>query len=100
MDVLFDVILTKTIFETVSYSDTFKRLINVPWYTISSLTFAMNATDQNNVVFRKSAYSLMSRVTAYPNSIVTGIVNNDAYQRSPLMDKWERMLCVYRNKNG
>ena len=30
---------------TVSYSDTFKRLINVPRYTSSSLAFAMNATD-------------------------------------------------------
>ena len=29
---------------TVSYSDTFKRLINVPRYTSSSLAFAMNAT--------------------------------------------------------
>ena len=33
---------------TVSYSDTFKRLINV----------AMNATDHINVVLRKFAYSL------------------------------------------
>ena len=46
---------------TVSYSDTFKRLINAPRYTSSSLAFAMNATDHINVVFRKSAYSLMSR---------------------------------------
>ena len=30
---------------TVSYSDTFKRLINVPRYTSSSLSFAMNTTD-------------------------------------------------------
>ena len=48
---------------TVSYSDTFKRLINVPRYTSSSLAFAMNATDHINVVFRKFAYSLMSRVS-------------------------------------
>ena len=46
---------------TVSYSDTFKRLINVPRYTSSSLAFATNATDHINVVFRKFAYSLMSR---------------------------------------
>ena len=30
---------------TVSYSDTFERLINVPRCTSSSLVFAMNATD-------------------------------------------------------
>ena len=41
-----------------------------------------------NVVFRKFAYSLMSRVTASPNSIVSAIVNSDAYHQSPLLDKW------------
>ena len=79
---------------TVSYSDTFKRLTNVPRFTSSSLAFAMNATDHINVVFRKFAYSLMRRVTAFSNSIVTAIVNSDAYHQSPLMDKWESMLYV------
>ena len=81
---------------TVSYSDTFKRFINVRRYTSSSLAFAMNATDHTNVVFLKSACSLMSRVTASPNSIVTAIVNSEAYQQSALMDKWESMLYVYQ----
>ena len=36
---------------TVSYSDTFKRLINVPRYTSPSMAFATNATDHINVVF-------------------------------------------------
>ena len=31
----------------------------------------------------------MSRVVASSNSIVTAIVNSDAYLQSPLMDKWE-----------
>ena len=75
---------------TVSYSDTFKRLINVPRYTSSSLAFAINATNHMNVVFRKFAYSLVSRVIASPNSIV----NSYAYHQSPLMDKWESMLYV------
>ena len=79
---------------TVSHSDTFKSLINVPRYTSSSSAFVMNATDHINVVFRKFAYSLMSRVIASPNSIVTAIVNSDAYHQSPLMDKWESMLYV------
>ena len=52
-------------------SDTFKRPINAPWYTSSSLAFAMNATNHIYVVFRKFAYSFMSRVAASPNSIVT-----------------------------
>ena len=79
---------------TVSYSDTFKRLIVVPRYASSSLAFAMNATDHINVVFRKFAYCLMSRVIASPNSIVTAIVNSDAYHQSPLMDKWESTFYV------
>ena len=79
---------------TVSCSDTFKRLINVPRCTSSSLAFGMNATDHINVVFRKFAYSLMSRVIACPNSIVTAIANSDAYHQTPLMDKWESMLYV------
>ena len=58
---------------TVSFSDTLKRLINVPRYTSSSLAFAMNATDHINVVVRKFAYSLMRRVTASSNSIVTAM---------------------------
>ena len=58
---------------TVSYSDTFERLINVPRYTSSSVAFAMNATDHINVVLHKFAYSLMSRVVASPNSIVTAL---------------------------
>ena len=80
---------------TVSYSDIFKRLITVPWYTSSSLAFATNATDHINVVFRKSACSLMSRITATLNSIVAAIVNSDACQQSALMDKWKSMLYVY-----
>ena len=41
---------------TVSYR--FKRLINVPRYTSSSLAFAMNTTDLINVVFRKISLQL------------------------------------------
>ena len=63
---------------TVSYSDTFKRLMNVPQYINSCLT-TVNVTDHDNVVFRKSAYSLMNRVTTSPSRIVTVIVNCDAY---------------------
>ena len=64
---------------TVSYIYTFKRLINVRWHTSSSLAFAMNATDHINVVFRKSSYSLMSRVTTSIISTVTTIFNSDNF---------------------
>ena len=79
---------------TVSYSDTFKRLINVPRYTSSSLAFATIATDHINVVLGKFAYSLMSRVVASSNSIVTAIVNSNAYHQSAVMDKLESVLYV------
>ena len=79
---------------TVSFSNTFKRLINVPRYTSSSLAFATNSTDHINVVFRKFACCLMSRVTAPPNSIVSAIVNSDAYHQSPLLEKCESMLYL------
>ena len=36
----------------------------------------------------------MCRVIASPTSIVTAIVNSDAYHQSPLMNKWESMLYV------
>ena len=97
MDVLFGVIHTRTLLEnllSVIVTHSSDLLINVPWYTSSSLPFAMNATDDINVVFRIFAYSLMSSITASPNIIVTAIFNSDAYHQSPLMDKWERVLYV------
>ena len=96
--ILFGVIHSRTQLESLLsvITDTFKRLINVPRYTSSSLAFAMYATDHINVVFSKFAYSLMSRVIASPNSIVTAIVNSDAYHQSPLMVKWESMLYDHR----
>ena len=42
----------------------------------------MNANDHINVVFRKFAYSLMSRATASLSRIVTAIVNNDTNSNS------------------
>ena len=72
---------------TVSFSDTFKRLINVPRYTSSRLAFATNSTDHINLVFPKFPYSLMRRETASPNSVASAIVNSDAYHQSPLLDK-------------
>ena len=45
-------------------------------------------------VMATACYSLMSRVVASPNSIVTANVNSNTYHQSPLMDKWESMLSV------
>ena len=54
----------------------------------------MNSTDHINVVFCELAHSLMRRVTASPNIIVTAIVNSNVYHQSLLIDKWESMLYV------
>ena len=43
---------------TVSYSNIYNRLINVPRYTSSSLAFAMNATDHINVVYTQICLQL------------------------------------------
>ena len=65
--------------------------INMPRYQLEP-----GICDERNikVVFRKSAYSLMSRVTTSLNSIVTTTVNRDTYHQSPLMDKKESILKV------
>ena len=36
----------------------------------------------------------MRRVIASSSSIVTAIVNSDAYMQTPLMNEWESMLSV------
>ena len=74
------------------------KIISVPWYTSSSLIFAMNATDHINVVFHQPAYNLMGRLTASSHSIITAFVNSDAHQQSPLIDTWERMLYAQEQK--
>ena len=53
----------------------------------------MKAADPIDVVFRISAYSLRNSNNCR-NSIVTAIVTSDAYQQSPLMNKWESMFYV------
>ena len=55
----------------------------------------MNANDNINVVFHKSAYRLMSRVTASLNSIVTAIANSDATPPGRVNYKvGEYALCI------
>ena len=95
VDVLFGIIHTRTLLENLlSVLVTHSSLIIIPSYTSSILAFSMNATDNINVVFRKFAYRFLRRVRASSNSIVTAIVNSNAYHQSPLLDKWESMLYV------
>ena len=71
------------LFAIVTHSND-KRLIchNTDRYTRLSLPFAMNTADHINVVFRKSTYSLMSRVT-------TGSLSTGPFQEtSPLHHLW------------
>ena len=78
---------------TFSYSDTFKRFIDVPRFRWTQLAAHIN------VVFPKSDYSLMSRVTTSHNRIVTAIVNSDAYHHSPLMDNCITYIISIENVN-
>ena len=73
MDVLFFVIHTRTLLEnTVSFSDTFKLLINVPWHTSS----------RKHLRWTHWPYQcgMVSRVTASPNSIVAIIFIKKGWQ--------------------
>ena len=88
MDVLIGVILTRTQLKNLlSVMMTHSCVFLTCRYTSSSLASAMNATDHIKVVFRKFPYSLMSRVTASPNSIVTVIVSSDAYLHAVSTDE-------------
>ena len=98
MDVLFGVIHSTTLLEkfTVSYSDSFKRLINVPRYT-SSNQLESGICDEHNWLYQcgvPQIYLQLDEQSGFPHRIVTAIVNSDAYHQSPLMDKWESMLYV------
>ena len=93
MDVVIGVIQFRTLLESLlSVIVTHSSVLLMSPDTPARVWLATNATDHINVVFCKFAYSLMSRVIASPNSVITAIVNSDAYHQSPLMDKWESML--------
>ena len=94
MDVLFDVIHSRTLLENllsviVTHSSVLLTSPDTP-----ARVWHLRGCNHINAMFRKFSYSLMSRVVASPNSIVTAIINSDAYHQSPLMDKWESMLYV------
>ena len=97
MSVRFGVIHTDTLLENllliiVTHSDALLMSRDTPaqvWHLQwTQLTISIN------VVFRKSAYSLMSRVTNSTNTIVAAIVNSYACHQSTLIGKWESMLYV------
>ena len=101
MDMLFGVIHTRTVVENllsvlVTHSSVLLTSPDTPAWVChlrwTQLTISMLCSP-------KFAYSLMSRVTASLNIIVSAIVNCDAYHQSPLIDNWESMLYVYRNNH-
>ena len=97
MDVLFYVILTRTLLENLlSVVVTHSNDINVRQNTRSSLAFAMNATDNINVVFRKSAYILMSRVTVSPTVLLLPLTT---VMHISSLHWWIRGRVCYMKKN-
>jgi hypothetical protein len=68
----------------VSYNDTFRRLMQVPRSTTASMVFAQNQCDHIKVLFRKAAYSLLTRVMNSSNVIISAICTGDALIRSSL----------------
>lgn len=77
---------------TVSYNDTFRRLMQVPRSTSASRVFAENASDHIKVLFRKSAHSLMTRVQASNNKILSAICTSDALAVSSMLGRWREIL--------
>ena len=77
---------------TVSYSDTFKRLVRRPRYTSSSAVFAEHCSDHIKVVCRKAAYSLHCRLQASTNEIISAILDSEAFVNSKLEQRWQGML--------
>ena len=58
------------------------------------MAFTINLAYHMKAVWRKSAYSLMSRETTSANSIITSVVNSDAHIQTPLIAKCDGMLFV------
>ena len=79
---------------TVSYNDTFRRLMQVPRSTTASRVFAENRADHIKVLFRKAAHSLLTRVKSSSNTILSAICTGDALPHSSLADRWNKILYV------
>ena len=65
---------------------------NTAWGSYCSAHQAVGKFAEHHIDMVSSPSRAMSRAIASPSSIVTAIVNSDAYHQSPLMDKWESML--------
>jgi hypothetical protein len=79
---------------TVSYNDTFRRLMQVPRSTSASRVFAENESDHIKILFRKAAHSLMTRVMASNNRILIAICTSDALALSSMLGRWREILYV------
>ena len=96
MDVLFGVIHSRTILESllsviVTHSSVLLMSPDTParvWHLRPmELTIYQCGVPQIWI-------QLDEQSNSFPNSIVTAIVNSEAYHQSPLMNKWESMLYV------
>ena len=76
----------------VSYSTTLKRMLGRPQSASTSAVFAENQTDHIKVLFRKTACSLMVRLTSSSNALVSAVCNSDAFYQSRLRERWWAML--------
>ena len=81
----------------VSYNDTFRRLMQVPRNTTASQVFAENHTDHLKVVFRKNAYSMMTRVQNSPNMLVQTVLQCDDFYHSAIARRWRNLLLTVDN---
>ena len=61
---------------TLSFSNTFKHLLNISRCTSSSEAFPMNKADHIKVILRNPAFSLMKRVAQSINAIISAVFNS------------------------
>ena len=78
----------------VTYNDIFRRLHRAPRWTRASFIFAIHHVNDLKVVARKSAYSLKQRVSDSDNIVVMAVWRAGAGMKSPILERWDRILLV------
>ncbi|KAG0711757.1 hypothetical protein GWK47_019965 [Chionoecetes opilio] len=78
----------------VCHNDILKRLLGLPRWCSSSLTFARNGVNNLDVIRRHSVFSLRSRVELSTNSIITSVRQSSAYVCGPIQQRWLGLLFV------
>ena len=78
-----------------AHNKIFKSLMNVRRDYSASALLVENAVDNFNVLMRKLSYSLLRRVMASNNMIVSAISHSLFFYTSGLYQSWNKLLYVH-----